>query len=230
MAKRPCAITLTPDEKSIICADRFGDVYSLPLDWNHEERPAERNKAAKPRSSERRQRLAADLSTVHTKGNIQALKNQQNMKGKAEPKEPVMDFEHEHLLGHVSMLTDVAMAEIATSCGKRRYIFTADRDEHIRMSRGPPQSYVIERFLLEHEELVNKLHIPCWDPTKLVSGGGDDYLLVWDWGEGKVLQKLDVKSTLESSVGPNNPEKIVMTGIWSKNCNSSQNIFISCEA
>ncbi|KAJ4417395.1 tRNA (guanine-N(7)-)-methyltransferase non-catalytic subunit trm82, partial [Neurospora sp. IMI 360204] len=31
MPKRPCALALTPDNKTILSADKFGDVFSLPL-------------------------------------------------------------------------------------------------------------------------------------------------------------------------------------------------------
>ncbi|KAG9924666.1 hypothetical protein KCU98_g21591, partial [Aureobasidium melanogenum] len=31
MPKRPCAVLVTPDNKTILCGDKFGDVYSLPL-------------------------------------------------------------------------------------------------------------------------------------------------------------------------------------------------------
>ena len=30
MPKRPCAIQISPDNTTIICGDKFGDVYSLP--------------------------------------------------------------------------------------------------------------------------------------------------------------------------------------------------------
>ena len=84
-------------------------------------------------------------------------------------------FKHELLLGHVSMLTDIASATV----GSRSYIVTADRDEHIRVSRGIPQAHIIEGFCQGHEEFVSRL---CFTKSRhLVSGGGDAYLYVWDW-------------------------------------------------
>ena len=153
-----------------------------------------------------------------------------------------MDFEHDYLLGHVSMLTDVAMAEVSLAHGKRQYIFTADRDEHIRLSRGPPQSYVTEGFLLEHEEVVNKLHIPCWDGTKLLSGGGDPYLILWDWLAGDALQKVNVESHVHAGASPrgtgsgtideaaSREGNIMVTHIQSANIHGKKMVFVSFEA
>ena len=174
------------------------------------------------------------------KRNRKALEQQMKQKRTAEPKAPVMDFEHDLLLGHVSMLTDVIMAEISHSDGNRRYVFTADRDEHIRLSRGPPQCYVIEAFLLGHDELVNKLLIPSWDTKILISGGGDDYLLVWNWLENKILQKIEIKQYFQAvvsaarhldgvTVSADN-DKIMVAGLWSTFVAGFQGVVVSCEA
>ncbi|EDU50550.1 tRNA (guanine-N7-)-methyltransferase subunit Trm82 [Pyrenophora tritici-repentis Pt-1C-BFP] len=95
----------------------------------------------------------------------------QKAKGLAKSKEP-MRFKHQLLLGHVSMLTDVVYAKV----NGRSYIITADRDEHIRISRGLPQAHIIEGFCFGHEAFISKL---CLTPSGLlVSGGGDDHLYV----------------------------------------------------
>lgn len=86
------------------------------------------------------------------------------------------------------MLTDIILA---TYEGKE-YIITADRDEHIRVSRGLPQSHVIENYCLGHKEFVSALHVPKSHPHILISGGGDPELYVWDWTKGELLQKIRV--------------------------------------
>ena len=79
-------------------------------------------------------------------------------------------------LGHVSMITGLALARH----GSHRYILSADRDEHLRVSRYLPQAHVIEAFCLGHSEFISALAIPTGYPDILVSAGGDPGLFVWD--------------------------------------------------
>ncbi|CAG8557145.1 11835_t:CDS:10 [Ambispora leptoticha] len=90
------------------------------------------------------------------------------------------------LLGHVSMVTDMALTPT------NKYIITCDRDEHIRVSRYP-NSYNIESFCLGHTHFVSKLHIIPWAADFLISGGGDDFVALWDYVHGTLLQTLDIK-------------------------------------
>jgi tRNA (guanine-N(7)-)-methyltransferase subunit TRM82 len=88
------------------------------------------------------------------------------------------------------MLTDVVLGEV----NGRKYILTADRDEHIRVSRGIPQTYVIEGFCLGHTEFVSRLCVPSTCPEVLISGGGDDELVVWEWLAGRRISAVDISS------------------------------------
>ncbi len=94
------------------------------------------------------------------------------------------------------MLTDVILAEHQG----RDYILTADRDEHIRVSRGIPQTHVIEGFCLGHEEFVSRLCIPSSRPEILISGGGDDKLFVWEWLTGRLVSTVDIASYIKTSL------------------------------
>ncbi len=101
----------------------------------------------------------------------------------------------EPILGHVSMLSKV----IVKKYKGKEYVITADRDEHIRVSRYP-QAFVIERMLFGHKEFVSAIVIPNWKPNRLISGGGDDFIAVWDWtqdGEDQLLQKVNIREYIK---------------------------------
>jgi len=98
----------------------------------------------------------------------------------------------------------------------RSYILTADRDEHIRISRGIPQAHIVEGFCLGHTQFVSSLCLP--KPNLLVSGGGDDFLLVWHWLDCELVKKIDLRETVKR-INKETSESaedlsIAVTGIW----------------
>lgn len=96
------------------------------------------------------------------------------------------------ILGHVSMLSDI---ELVHHSGKQ-FILSGDRDEHIRVSNYP-KSYVIKCWLFGHHEFVSSLHVPRFDSDLLISGGGDDYLCVWNWYDEKLLNRVPLRELVE---------------------------------
>ncbi|KAF2088193.1 hypothetical protein K490DRAFT_73148 [Saccharata proteae CBS 121410] len=227
MPKRPCAIAVTPDKETILCADKFGDVYALPFfgvtgDYVPETKEEDSKKAFVP---------SATNLTVHTARNRKALETQMKSDIHKKTKEP-LKFKHELLLGHVSMLTDLLFITLddkdlanqlngaaPESLKPRSYVLTADRDEHIRISRGPPQSHIIEAFCLGHEEFISKMCLAA--PHLLVSGGGDDSLFVWEWMKGRLLRKIPLRDALSSlpdtgsfSGDHKHNSNIAVSGMW----------------
>ncbi|KAL2362533.1 hypothetical protein RJZ56_004579 [Blastomyces dermatitidis] len=191
MPKRPCAVVLSSDESTIICGDKFGDVYSLPLFPREDYKPPPKKSAQLSHPAQ----PSASVLTVHTKRNLQALEQQLKLGAKISTEKASPTFELKLLLGHVSMLTDVAYVDLGVdseSAVCRPFIITADRDEHIRVSRGPPQSHIIQTYCLGHTAFVSRLCVLPWSASTLVSGGGDDYILAWRWAEGKLLQKIPI--------------------------------------
>ncbi|KFA61450.1 hypothetical protein S40285_03437 [Stachybotrys chlorohalonatus IBT 40285] len=194
MPKRPSAVALGPDSQ-IICADKFGDVYALPLLGTTFSKPPSAAPLAPAKS---RSKPEANAFTVHSQRNLRALAAQERkleLAGRSKGAPPAAkteepQFEITLLLGHVSMLTALALGE---SEG-RRYIVTGDRDEHIRVSRYIPQAHVIEGFCLGHKEFVGDVVIPPGRPEVLVSGGGDEDLFAWDWKSGRLLSRTSVLS------------------------------------
>ena len=210
MPKRPCAVQILPDNATIICGDKFGDVYSLPL---FPEAMAGEDAASGAQSPERPQDSAqafkpsATNLTVHTQRNCKSLEAQQKQKNLTPKTKEPLKFEHKLLLGHVSMLTDLVYTTREVHGKQRGYIITADRDEHIRISRGPPQSHVIEGFCLGHKEFVSKVCLVP-DTNLLVSGGGDEWIGVWEWPSFKLRRKLNLLEHLPWA------EQISVSGVW----------------
>ncbi|KAF2118508.1 tRNA methyltransferas-like protein [Lophiotrema nucula] len=238
MARRPCAISLTEDDSTIFCADKFGDVYALPLI-----QPSEDEQNGTPADEPSEQDTpkhyvpAASVLTVHSGRNRKVLEEQmkQASKGQKKSKEQ-LKFKHELLLGHVSMLTDILHATVEG----RSYIITSDRDEHIRISRGLPQAHIIEGFCFGHEEFISRLCLTT--SGLLVSGGGDPYLCVWAWLDGRLLEKVFIRDAvlaflknhpnLASSLPENDDSfRIAVCGIWSvpRRKKEQDEILVACE-
>lgn len=206
-------------------ADKFGDVYAIPLHPSADFKP----KSETPQPSETYKPSATEL-TVHTKGNLDALKQQQIQKQK-HPKKEGPSFEHKLLLGHVSLLTDLVTARVTVNGKSRPFVLTSDRDEHIRVSRGIPQTYVIHSFCLGHTEFVSKLCIVPWDEKVLVAGNGEPSLRVYDWQEGRQKSRLDLveqlRDDIESTLASTRTiEKLAVSGIWPVSLQTSENALL----
>jgi tRNA (guanine-N(7)-)-methyltransferase subunit TRM82 len=202
MPKKLGALTLTPDENTLLCGDKFGDVYAFPV--------IPSGNYVKPQVQAKPYEPSATNLTVHTKRNLESLEQQKRQAAlaKANPEERVvLNFEHQLIIGHVSLLTDLISATrpADSTAGQRSYILTADRDEHIRVSRGVPQAHVIEQFCFGHTSFVSSLCVPSWESKVLISGGGDNYLLVWNWLENQILQKVPL---------PESEADVTVSRIW----------------
>ncbi|KAF5658754.1 tRNA-methyltransferase [Fusarium heterosporum] len=210
LPKRPSAVIIGPDSQ-IVVADKFGDVYALPLLYDPTVQVATQSSTssqAKPAY-----KPSANTTTVHSKRNLRALQEQQRhmelaTRAKNEARSEVPSFEITLLLGHVSMLTALAIGE---SEG-RRYILTADRDEHIRVTRYIPQAYVIEGFCFGHKDFISSMTVPALRGEIVVSGGGDDNLFLWDWKANKLLSQVNLLS-LAQKILPDTA-KVAVSGLY----------------
>lgn len=122
------------------------------------------------------------------------------------------------ILGHASFLTAFLLSS------DEKFIITADRDEHIRIS-WYPQGYTIETYCLGHKKcamflpsmqrelihplhrFVSAIHVPDFSPTELVSGGGDPMLKIWDWMTGKVRREIPVLHAVEPFIKVKAPKR-----------------------
>ncbi|KAK0501447.1 WD40 repeat-like protein [Armillaria luteobubalina] len=145
LPKKPTSVAFTADGQTIMVSDKFGDIFSYPID------PPPVSEAENSKGEERdRASLVSHPSASN--GTL--------------------------ILGHTSLLTTFLLSP------DEKYIITADRDEHIRVS-WYPQGYCIETFCLGSTKFVSALHIPKSNPSVLISGGGDPELKVWDWLSGQ---------------------------------------------
>lgn len=157
-------------------------------------------------------RPAANALVVHSRRNLETLRQQLRRHEKEEVETTKSDptIRRNALLGHFSALTDMALAYLpstTSSTGEHCYILTADRDEQVRVSRGPPQTHITEAYCLGHEYFVSKLCVPATMQHLLLSGGGDDFLFVWDWKNGQNLHQIPIASE------PGKKQTVVR-GIW----------------
>ncbi|CAH6719800.1 tRNA (guanine-N(7)-)-methyltransferase non-catalytic subunit Trm82p [[Candida] jaroonii] len=96
------------------------------------------------------------------------------------------------ILGHVSLLTDV----LITEHNGKQYILSSDRDEHIKVSNYPI-TYVVKHWLFGHDEFISSMVQFDFDRELLVTGGGDDYIYLWNWYGNKLLSKYPLRDLIE---------------------------------
>ncbi|PVU99968.1 hypothetical protein BB559_000216 [Furculomyces boomerangus] len=119
-------------------------------------------------------------------------------------------FVPETLLGHVSILTDIAICKH----GNKQLILTSDRDEKIRVS-SYPNSYNILSFCLGHEEFVSCFEIPIFNQDYVISGSGDGSICVFHISSGSIIQKINLGEILKESLGNETPKEIGVLSIKS---------------
>jgi tRNA (guanine-N(7)-)-methyltransferase subunit TRM82 len=223
MAKRPSSIAISRDSTTILSADKFGDVYSLPLLQAQSKDPETHSSTP---TVDKPFKPSANELTIHSQRNRIALENQKRHHNSA-PKNLLPTFEHTLLLGHVSLLIDLKLVTLE----EKTYIITADRDEHIRVSRGIPQAHIIEGFCLGHREFVSKLCVPKPRPEVLVSGGGDDELFLWNWRISMLLCKVDLREQARKILGNEEKDrKIAVSGIYDIRHDGVDLILVTIEA
>ncbi|EJD35719.1 WD40 repeat-like protein [Auricularia subglabra TFB-10046 SS5] len=102
------------------------------------------------------------------------------------------------ILGHVSILTSLVLALDG------KYILTADRDEHIRVSHYP-RGFLIHAYCLGSTKFVSALHLPPARPELLVSGGGEDVLRVWRWMDGALQRTVAIGDAVRPRIAVEAP-------------------------
>lgn len=172
LIKKAAYISLEADG-SVLVSDKVGDLFEYPSPRALSAANAEQARAPRPDATA----LAGD---------------------------PSLNPDARLLVGHVSTLTAhvlastpapaAAAAQQADEKVQHRWLVSADRDEHVRISRYP-DTHVVHRFLHGHERFVGALQVVAppssaaahrhqagasIQPTVLLSAGGDDHVFIWD--------------------------------------------------
>jgi len=93
------------------------------------------------------------------------------------------------LLGHVSTIMHMILSP------KRDYLFTAVRDEKIRVSHYPA-AYDIQAFCVGHIGMVTRVAVLTTEQSMLVSGSGGT-LRLWNYMTGQPLHSMTLPNTMQ---------------------------------
>lgn len=107
--------------------------------------------------------------------------------------EPVPEKSLSPILGHVSMLTNVMITEI----DGKQFLLTSDRDEHLKVSHYP-QTYVVSHWLFGHDQFISTFEVLEFNKQLIISGGGDDFIYLWNWYTNQQLSSLNIWQWVES--------------------------------
>ncbi|KAF8543503.1 hypothetical protein BDD12DRAFT_215720 [Trichophaea hybrida] len=210
LPKRIVDLGLVENDAKILCADKFGDVFRLPLlppASDSQLKPSLTSESALATGTSVHDveiTISGKLEKVYESGEQKQrhLEKQRAHRAReqaaAERRKRLqvdynIQFTHDFVLGHVSMLLSLFIitlpADHPQAAGKEKtWVLTSDRDEHIRITRYP-QSFIIERFCLGHTQFVKTMLAPSWELTTLISGGGMSTCLCGTGEKGRWLRK-----------------------------------------
>ena len=187
LAKTATSVKFTdfPCEKTLLVADKFGDVLRFQMGEEFDRWARESRKDSKSLS-------------IHTKRGVK--RTAEEAEAEIEPTEETEATEeqdggseahHCTIIGHISMVTDLQVLPLKSL--PSGLIVTCDRDEKVRLTRAD-QPERIHSFGLAHREFVGTLAV-CEASKRVYSAGGDKFVAEWQI-EGENDEKLALKNKI----------------------------------
>eukprot|EP01111_Echinosteliopsis_oligospora_P000933 TRINITY_DN1115_c1_g1_i3.p1 TRINITY_DN1115_c1_g1~~TRINITY_DN1115_c1_g1_i3.p1 ORF type:complete len:405 (+),score=129.58 TRINITY_DN1115_c1_g1_i3:71-1285(+) len=172
IGKKTTAALFSHDDETVVFSDKFGDVYSFPA-----QSPSPSSSSSSTTTTTTSSSSPSSSSSSSTTTAADSATDKSNDKGKVKNKDTEGS---QNIMGHYASITDMTM----TPDGK--YLITADKDEHIRVSHFP-HAFDISCYCLSHKEFVSRIFTAHSLKDNLISGSGDGSLRLWNWTNGHLL-------------------------------------------
>lgn len=168
LAKTATGLCFThfPSKNALLVADKFGDVlrFEQGSDFDRWARESQNNSKA------------LSIHTHKKRSFADAQKEEENNNEKPEEERSQgSEAHHCTIIGHISMITDVAVLPVEGSQGG--LIVTCDRDEKVRFTLAATPER-IHSFGLAHRQYVGSLAV-CASSRSVFSAGGDAFVCEW---------------------------------------------------
>ena len=186
LAKTATSVKFTdfPSERTLLLADKFGDVLRFQMGEEFERWARESRKDSKSLS-------------IHTKGGVKRTAEEAEETEEPEKEDGGSEAHHCTIIGHISMITDLQVLPLSSSALKGGLIVTCDRDEKVRLTRADRPER-IHSFGMAHREFVGTLAV-CTEGKRIYSAGGDNFVAEWQI-EGEADEKLVLKSKIAIAI------------------------------
>ncbi|KJE95265.1 hypothetical protein CAOG_05735 [Capsaspora owczarzaki ATCC 30864] len=215
VSKRCNAVVVDPVTLNVLVGDRFGDVNMLPLLGKSSEPVESMQQMVDAVRAERKLFVEKHLALQQQQQQQQSQQSQQLQQQQQQQQQPKRDKSEKKqqagdddadedrahndgtvLMGHLSMILDLQLNQ------KSNRLFTADKDEKVRVSHFP-NAYNIESFCLGHTRSVSAIALlpsPSSGAAELlVSGSLDGTVRLWNPEQARCLQILPLADPVMSS-------------------------------
>ena len=182
LAKTATGLCFTdfPSKNAILVADKFGDVlrFEQGSDFDRWARESQKNSKA---------------LSIHTHKKRSFADSEKEQDKTEEESSQGSEAHHCTIIGHISMITDVAVLPVEGSQGG--LIVTCDRDEKVRFTLASTPER-IHSFGLAHRQYVGSLAV-CAANRSVFSAGGDAFVCEWRLNGDSIKDQMILASKID---------------------------------